>query len=370
MQRKHNIDENISSLPSEASTFGSVIQSTLQRRRDKARGPAGSASRSQTFAPQGGTSSPRVGARPGVPTVHEQPSVKVGSWTMCVRLALLISEFHRLWSLRRTKKRTRKRNRRKESEDSTLQTYQVVTLQEGGTCFLPLITFTYLPGPKDFVHVTGMKLGSQGMEMVDNTDKIDPVLLKFLDHAGLKPEELGESGLAKAREVAVQNGLYDHFDQNASEGKKRRAAQRASMLPPPPKTPTRPPPTKPRQSPPSRPPPGHGSPAPGRRTESPSRNNRGPPPALPTRGPPGSRPPGPPKGGAGAPPPPPPPPPAGGGGPPPPPSGGSKPAPPRVAKPGAGQSLADQLKGAPSLKPPQPQGIQSYSVIVLQHGKS
>merc|ERR1712180_437597 len=79
MQRKHSIDENISSLPSEASTFGSVIQSTLQRRRDKARGPAGSASssRSQTFAPQGGTSSPRVGARPGVPTVHEQPSVKV-----------------------------------------------------------------------------------------------------------------------------------------------------------------------------------------------------------------------------------------------------------------------------------------------------
>ena len=134
MQRKHSIDENISSLPSEASTFGSVIQSTLQRRRDKARGPAGSASRSQTFAPQGGTSSPRVGARPSVPTVHEQPSVKVGSWTMCARLALLISEFHRLWSLRRTKKRTRKRNRRKESEDSTLQTYQVVTSQERSTC--------------------------------------------------------------------------------------------------------------------------------------------------------------------------------------------------------------------------------------------
>ena len=133
MQRKHSIDENISSLPSEASTFGSVIQSTLQRRRDKARGPAGSASRAQTLAPQGGTSSPRVGARPGVPTVHEQPSVKVGSWTMCARLALLISEFHRLWSPKRTKKRTRKRNRRKGSVDSTLRTYQVVTLQEEDT---------------------------------------------------------------------------------------------------------------------------------------------------------------------------------------------------------------------------------------------
>jgi len=300
---------------SEASTFGSVIQSTLQRRRDKARGPAGSASRSQTFAPQGGTSSPRVGARPSVPTVHEQPSVKVVE-------------------PKKDKKEDKKKKQKK-----------------GKRRFNP----ADISGPKDFVHVTGMKLGSQGMEMVDNTDKIDPVLLKFLDHAGLKPEELGESGLAKAREVAEQNGLYDHFDKNASEGKKRRAAQRASMLPPPPKTPSRPPPTKPRQSPPSRPPPGHGSPAPGRRTESPSRNNRGPPPALPTRGPPGSRPPGPPKGGAGAPPPPPPPPPAGGGGPPPPPSGGSKPAPPRVAKPGAGQSLADQLKGAPSLKPPQPQ---------------
>merc|ERR1719270_2541215 len=268
MQRKHSIDENISSLPSEASTFGSVIQSTLQRRRDKARGQAGSASRAQTFAPQGGTSSPRVGARPSVPTVHEQPSVKVVE-------------------PKKDKKEDKKKKQKK-----------------GKRRFNP----ADISGPKDFVHVAGMKLGSQGMEMVDNTDKIDPVLLKFLEHAGLKPEELGESGLEKAREVAVQNGLYDHFDKNASEGKKRRAAQRASMLPPPPKTPTRPPPTKPRQSPPSRPPPGHGSPAPGRRTESPSRNNRGPPPA-------------------------------GGGGPPPTPSGGSKPAPPRVVKPGGGQSL-------------------------------
>ena len=58
---------------------------------------------------------------------------------------------------------------------------------------------------------------------------------------------------------------------------------------------------------------------------------------------------------AGPPPPPPPPPP--GGTFPAPPGASSKPTPPRAAKPGGGLSLADQLKGAPSLKQAPPQGI-------------
>ena len=54
---------------------------------------------------------------------------------------------------------------------------------------------------------------------------------------------------------------------------------------------------------------------------------------------------------------PPPPPPSDGGAFPAPPGASSKPTPPRAAKPGGGLSLADQLKGAPSLKQAPPQGI-------------
>ena len=67
--------------------------------------------------------------------------------------------------------------------------------------------------------------------MVDNTHMIDPVLLNFLEHAGLKPTDLGEDGLKKAKEMADINGLYGLYEQNASEGKKKRDQQlkRSSM---------------------------------------------------------------------------------------------------------------------------------------------
>ena len=181
-----------------------------------------------------------------------------------------------------------------------------------------------------------MKLGSEGMQMVDNSHLIDPVLLNFLKHANIDPGDLGQDAIQQARDMAEKHGLYEVYEQNASESKKQRDRQRISMLPPPPPGPrVKPPPTGPRGKPPKRTPPG-------------------PPPPLPRGGPPR------PVGGAGPggpPPPPPPPPPADGGAFPPPQGVSSKPPPPRNAKPGAGGlSLADQLKGAPNLKPAPPQG--------------
>ena len=109
------------------------------------------------------------------------------------------------------------------------------------------------------VHVTGMKLGSEGRigQIIDNTQLIDPVLLNFLEHADLKPEDLGEAGLKKAKDMAEKHGLYEEYEKNASEEKKERDQQRISMMPAPPKTTSVPPPTKPSQPPgppPSRPP--------------------------------------------------------------------------------------------------------------------
>ena len=204
-----------------------------------------------------------------------------------------------------------------------------------------------------------MKLGSEGMQMVDNSHLIDPVLLNFLKHANLDPDVLGQDAILKAKDMAEKHGLYEVYEQNASESKKQRDRQRISMLPPPPPGPRVKPPTPGLRGKP--PPPG------------PKRTPPGPPPPLPRGGPPrpvgGAGPPKP-VGGAGPggpPPPPPPPPPADGGAFPPPQGVSSKPPPPRNAKPGAGGlSLADQLKGAPNLKPAPPQGgeLQIFSYIL------
>merc|ERR1712150_272551 len=39
--------------------------------------------------------------------------------------------------------------------------------------------------PSSFVHVTGVKPSTQGFQMVDNTDQLDPLLREFLQVAGL-----------------------------------------------------------------------------------------------------------------------------------------------------------------------------------------
>ena len=77
MQRKHSTDEVTTPIPREASNFGGVIQSTLQRRRDKTRQGGGvSASRANTFHPTASTGSAESGSR-GMPTLHEDTTVKV-----------------------------------------------------------------------------------------------------------------------------------------------------------------------------------------------------------------------------------------------------------------------------------------------------
>merc|ERR1719234_1284464 len=276
----------------EASHFGGVIQNTS--RRDKTRHQQGSmGARGPTFSPKQGGS---AGSGGGMPTLHEGTTVK---------------------EVELPAKKSKDKNKSKQ--------------KKGKRKFKP----GDIGAPMGFVHVTGMKLGSEGMQMVDNTHMIDPVLLNFLEHAGLKPNDLGEAGLRKAKDMAEKHGLYEEYEQNASEGKKKRDQQRISMMPQgPPKVPSGPPPTKPRQPPgppPSRPPLGGSPGSTVRRTStatgSPATSKRGPPPSLPTRGPPKPRA----VGGAGPPPPPPPPPPADGGAFPSPP--GSKPTPPRVAKP-------------------------------------
>ena len=89
---------------------------------------------------------------------------------------------------------------------------------------------TILLAPMGVVHVTGMKEGSEGMQMVEHTYINDPVLLNFLEHAGLKPDGLGKAGLKKAMEMAKNHGLYKLYEQNASEDKKQRDQQRLRLM--------------------------------------------------------------------------------------------------------------------------------------------
>ena len=80
MQRKHSIEEETSIPPREASNFGGVIQSTLQRRRDKTRQHTMMAA--PAMSPPGGSAG--SGGR-SMPTLHEGTtvSVKVGADNVC-----------------------------------------------------------------------------------------------------------------------------------------------------------------------------------------------------------------------------------------------------------------------------------------------
>ena len=100
--------------------------------------------------------------------------------------------------------------------------------------------------PTDFRHLEGLKLGPEGVQMVNN---IDPVLLKFIDHAGLKIEDMREEQLKKVEEIALENGILGR----QSSEKKKRIMSKPSILPPSPKPPTHRPPPRVRQSPSTRP---------------------------------------------------------------------------------------------------------------------
>ena len=117
--------------------------------------------------------------------------------------------------------------------------------------------------PTDFRHLEGLKLGPEGVQMVNN---IDPVLLKFIDHAGLKIEDMREEQLKKVEEIALENGILGRL----SSEKKKGIMSKPSILPPSPKPPTHRPPTRVRQPPSTRPPPS--SPAPTRPTRPPGSN--------------------------------------------------------------------------------------------------
>ena len=100
--------------------------------------------------------------------------------------------------------------------------------------------------PTDFRHLEGLKLGPEGVQMVND---IDPVLLKFIDHAGLKIEDMREEQLKKVEEIALENGILG----KQSSEKKKRIMSKPSILPPSPKPPAHRPPPRVRQSPSTRP---------------------------------------------------------------------------------------------------------------------
>ena len=77
MQRKHSIEEE-TTIPREASNFGGVIQSTLQRRRDKTR------QQSMLTTPAISAPGGSAGSGRSMPTLHEGTTVKVGG--QCVVL--------------------------------------------------------------------------------------------------------------------------------------------------------------------------------------------------------------------------------------------------------------------------------------------
>ena len=106
-----------------------------------------------------------------------------------------------------------------------------------------------ISAPSGFIHLEGMKLGTEGVQMVNNRDKIDPVLLKSIDHAGLKIEDMGEEQFKKVEEIALENGILG----GQSSEKKKRIMSKPSNLPPSPKPPTHRLPTRVRQPPSSRP---------------------------------------------------------------------------------------------------------------------
>ena len=77
IQRKHSIEEE-TAIPREAANFGGVIQSTLQRRRDK--------TRQHSMMPAPSISAPGGSAGSGrsMPTLHEGTTVKVGGQCVLV----------------------------------------------------------------------------------------------------------------------------------------------------------------------------------------------------------------------------------------------------------------------------------------------
>ena len=88
-----------------------------------------------------------------------------------------------------------------------------------------------------------MRLGAGGdLEVVGNSDLLDPVLLKVFNVLGLDPGKIEAPTLRKVKEVATKNGMYETYKSNTSEHEKKRDLKRMSAyqskypsMPPPPR---------------------------------------------------------------------------------------------------------------------------------------
>ena len=96
--------------------------------------------------------------------------------------------------------------------------------------------------PRNPVHKSGMRVAAGGdLEVVGNSDLLDPVLLKVFNVLGLDPGKIEATTLEKVKEVAAKNGVYETYKTNTSEREKKKDLRRMSAyqskypsMPPPP----------------------------------------------------------------------------------------------------------------------------------------
>lgn len=116
----------------------------------------------------------------------------------------------------------------------------------------PKLTKLDIGTPSSFVHVTGVKPSTQGFQMVDNTDQIDPLLREFLQVAGLSESILSNP---EQREEIYQfvedNKVLESMENNKRKTVKMHSSQKPKVAPKPSiklhNTPSMPPPPPPSQ---------------------------------------------------------------------------------------------------------------------------
>ena len=74
-----------------------------------------------------------------------------------------------------------------------------------------------------------MRLGAGGdLEVVGNSDLLDPVLLKVFNVLGLDPGTMEAATLEKVKEVAAKNGVYEAYKSNTTEKEMKRDQRQMS----------------------------------------------------------------------------------------------------------------------------------------------
>ena len=89
--------------------------------------------------------------------------------------------------------------------------------------------------PSSFVHVTGVKPSTQGFQMVDNTDQIDPLLREFLQVAGLSESILSNPEQKEEiyRFVEDNNVLESMEQKHKRKTTKMQSSQKPKVAPKP-----------------------------------------------------------------------------------------------------------------------------------------